>query len=65
MKFVTLPNIVRNCPEHLSGVRLFSGDWKDVAKLLEREGLHYDVILGSDTVYCPESLNALLKGLGL
>ena len=32
----------------------------DVAKLLEREGLHYDVVLGSDTVYCLESLVPLL-----
>ena len=51
---------MRNCSDRLEGVRLFAGDWKDVAKLLERERLHYDVVLGSDTVYCPESLVALL-----
>lgn len=60
LRTVTLANVAQNSPGQLGGVRLFAGDWTAVAALLAREDLHYDIVLGSDTVYCPESLVPLL-----
>ena len=57
---MTLANVAQNSPGRLGAVRLFAGDWTAVAALLARAGLCYDIVLGSDTVYCPASLAPLL-----
>ena len=58
---MTLFNVAKNCPGRLGDVRVFAGDWADVAALLQREHLCYDVVLGSDTVYSVSSLASLLS----
>lgn len=60
LREVTLFNVAKNCPGRLGDVRVFAGDWADVAALLRREHLCYDVVLGSDTVYSVASLAPLL-----
>lgn len=60
LRTVTLANVAQNSPGRLGDVRLFAGDWTAVAALFAREGLCYDIVLGSDTVYCPASLVPLL-----
>lgn len=60
---MTIPNIVCNCGEEKAykHVRCFYGDWKDLAVQMKAEGLEYDIIIGSDTVYCVQNIPVLLN----
>jgi SAM-dependent methyltransferase len=63
LRAVTMPNVLRNRGT-LAGARFFAGDWRELAAALPHPR-QYDVVLSSDTVYCPESIAPLVGLIGV
>jgi len=59
LKKLTLANVLANVPDGLGRSRFFSGGWDTLSGVLGDQ--KYDFILSSDTLYCPDSMAALVQ----
>jgi len=57
---LTFPNVCANHHDGLERSRFFSGGWDSLDSVLGPPDVLYDLILSSDTLYAPESMEDLL-----